>query len=120
VEGDSARIREVLNNLINNAIKFTDRGGVSVRVEPLGEGVEVSVADTGIGIPEGSLGDIFEAFKQLDGSSTRPYGGTGLGLSIAKRLVELHNGAIRVESRPGVGSRFSVWLPRRRAGPAGG
>jgi signal transduction histidine kinase len=120
VRADSNRVREVLNNLLNNAIKFTDRGGIRACARALEQGVEVSVADTGIGIAEGSLDAIFEAFKQLDGSSTRAHGGTGLGLSIAKKIVELHGGRIRVDSRVGEGSRFSVWLPRVPLGLQGG
>ena len=100
-----------MNNLVNNAIKFTDHGGVRVLVRSAPGAVEVLVEDTGVGIPEASLEEIFLAFKQLDGSSTRAHGGTGLGLSIAKKMVELHGGSIRVESRPGEGSRFIVRLP---------
>ncbi len=122
VRADPNKIREVLNNLVNNAIKFTEQGGVTVRVwaeEREGRpGVAVAVEDTGIGIPPDHLEDIFEAFKQLNGSTTRTHGGTGLGLSIARRLVELHGGTIRVESRVGEGSRFTVWLPREGRGQA--
>ncbi len=124
IAADPNKSREVLNNLVNNAIKFTNQGSVTVTVGPKRhrrrDGVEVSVEDTGIGIPAGSTAEIFEAFKQLDGSVTRTYGGTGLGLSIAKRLVELHGGVIEVESREGEGSRFAVWLPRRRLSPGSG
>jgi signal transduction histidine kinase len=116
IEADPNRVRELLNNLVNNAIKFTDSGTVAVAVSAAQRRdaavVEVSVTDTGVGIPEESLTEIFEAFKQLDGSTTRRYGGTGLGLSIARKLVELHGGEIRVESRRGEGSRFTFWLPR--------
>ncbi|GAB4248971.1 ATP-binding protein [Deferrisoma sp.] len=115
VVADPNKIREVLNNLVNNAIKFTDAGRVTIRVRPeprATDGVAVDVEDTGIGIPEDGLAVIFEAFKQLDGSTTRAHGGTGLGLSIAKRLVELHGGEITVVSRVGEGSCFTVWLPR--------
>jgi signal transduction histidine kinase len=123
IEADPGKIREVLNNLVNNAIKFTDTGEVIVRVQAAGRrergGIEVSVVDTGTGIPEESLEEIFMAFKQLDGSITRIHGGTGLGLSIAKRLVELHGGEIRVVSRVGHGSRFTIWLPRRPAAAGG-
>ncbi|MBI5016862.1 MAG: GAF domain-containing protein [Deltaproteobacteria bacterium] len=119
VLADPNRVREVLNNLLNNAIKFTERGGVRVSVRAEGEGSEITVEDSGVGIPEGSLQEIFEAFKQLDGSSTRAHTGTGLGLSIAKKIVELHGGRMGVVSRVGEGSRFSVWLPRP-AGEAGG
>jgi len=116
IEADPNKAREVLNNLVSNAIKFTDRGGVTVTVGPERredlEGVLLGVKDTGMGIPEESLGEIFVAFKQLDGSTTRTHGGTGLGLSIAKKLVELHGGTIGVDSRTGEGSRFWFWLPR--------
>jgi len=124
VEADPNKIREVLNNLVSNAIKFTDRGGVKVVVAAKDRsgiaGVRLQVADTGVGIPAGSLGDIFLAFKQLDGSTTRAHGGTGLGLSIAKKLVELHGGEIGVDSRVGEGSRFWFWLPRSAAGRGSG
>ncbi|MBE0618244.1 MAG: hypothetical protein IH608_10005 [Proteobacteria bacterium] len=117
IAADANKIREVLNNLVNNAIKFTDRGAVMITVGPAlrggREGVRAAVEDTGVGIPAGSLEEIFLAFKQLDGSLTRSHGGTGLGLSIARRLVELHGGAIDVESREGAGSRFTMWLPRQ-------
>jgi signal transduction histidine kinase/Na+/proline symporter len=119
VEADPNKVREVLNNLVSNAIKFTVRGGVEVSAGPElrggAEGVLLQVTDTGVGIPAASLGEIFVAFKQLDGSTTRPHGGTGLGLSIAKKLVELQGGAIGVDSRVGEGSRFWFWLPRHAA-----
>ena len=116
IDADPNKIREVLNNLVNNAIKFTDQGGVNIAVRPGDHegvpGVVAEVSDSGTGIPAEKIDDIFVAFTQLDGSSTRSHGGTGLGLSIAKRLVELHGGRITVESRLGAGSRFSIWLPR--------
>jgi len=119
VVADLNKMREVLNNLVNNAIKFTDHGRVEVHLaaESRGgrPGVLTRVMDTGIGIPAGDLEEVFEAFKQLDGTSTRAHGGTGLGLSIAKRLVELHDGAIWVESQVGQGSSFMFWVPT--AGP---
>ncbi|MFU8855777.1 MAG: ATP-binding protein [Deferrisomatales bacterium] len=118
VAADPNKTREVLNNLVNNAIKFTDSGSVTVTVGPRRRdrrvGVRLTVADTGIGIPATAQTEIFEAFKQLDGTITRTHSGTGLGLSIAKRLIEMHGGAIEVESREGEGSRFTVWLPRRQ------
>ena len=109
--GDSGRLRQVLVNLIGNAIKFTERGEVvaSVLVEDAGsDGVtlRVAVSDTGIGIPVDKLDTIFRPFEQADGSTTRHFGGTGLGLSISVRLVELMGGRIRVESQPGLGSTF--------------
>jgi two-component system sensor histidine kinase/response regulator len=109
--GDAPRLRQVLVNLVGNAIKFTDAGEVVVQVEKQGEepGVVVLgflVSDTGVGIPREKQGLIFEAFAQADASTTRQYGGTGLGLSISAQLVELMGGRITVESEPGKGSRF--------------
>jgi PAS domain S-box-containing protein len=109
--GDGPRLRQVLVNLVGNAIKFTERGEVVVQVEKQSEeaGVVVLgflVADTGIGIPRDKQDLIFEAFAQADGSTTREYGGTGLGLSISAQLVGLMGGRIAVESEPGRGSRF--------------
>ena len=109
--GDPDRLRQVLINLVGNAIKFTTKGRVLMRVEPNAENTQAgalrfSVSDTGIGIPPDKLGSIFEAFTQADASTTRQYGGTGLGLAISRRLVELMNGRIWAESRPGAGATF--------------
>jgi signal transduction histidine kinase len=109
--GDPRAFSQVLINLIANAIKFTDRGGVSVSVRTeLEEGsqvlLHVCVADTGIGIPPEKQTSVFDAFVQADGSSTRRHGGTGLGLAICANLVKLMGGQIWVESQPGQGSRF--------------
>jgi len=108
---DPGRLRQVLTNLLGNAIKFTDRGRVHLTVEPVSQTrdsfkVKFVVQDTGIGIPQGQHDRLFESFTQADDSSTRKYGGTGLGLAISKQLVELLGGAIGVESEPGRGSRF--------------
>ncbi len=111
VEGDPLRLRQIIFNLVGNAIKFTEKGSVMVRVsvvegEPRGTVVEFAVADTGIGIPADKQDTIFEAFSQADGSTTRRYGGTGLGLAISYRLARMLGGRLRVESAPGEGSTF--------------
>ncbi len=115
VHADEARVEQILHNLIGNAIKFTKSGLIVVSAVPIArdgqQWVEVTVADTGIGIPVEKQESIFEAFTQADGSISREYGGTGLGLSITRRLVELHGGRIRVDSRPGEGSHFVFTLP---------
>jgi len=108
VLGDPFRFRQVLTNLVSNAIKFTERGTVSVRVSRRADGLlSVEVRDTGIGIPSGSEARIFEPFEQADGSMARTYGGTGLGLAISKRLVALMGGSIGVESEVGRGATFT-------------
>ncbi|RYY69098.1 MAG: response regulator, partial [Comamonadaceae bacterium] len=111
--GDITRLRQVLINLVNNAVKFTASGEVAVHARRLhaddGQGrcvLEFRVTDTGIGIPPDRIPSLFEAFTQVDASTTRKYGGTGLGLAICKRLVELMGGSIGVESIPGRGSTF--------------
>jgi PAS domain S-box-containing protein len=119
LRGDPGRLRQVLVNLVGNAVKFTERGEVHVlvqKVEDRGEDVAVrfEVRDTGIGIPRDKLDSIFEAFTQADGSTSRRFGGTGLGLSIASSLVDLMGGEVAVESEEGVGSVFSFTLPFQR------
>lgn len=108
VKVDPLRVRQVLTNLVSNAVKFTHEGGVTVKVRALqDEMVEVSVSDTGIGISPEQLERIFEPFQQAGGHISRSYGGTGLGLSICKELVDLLGGELRVESESGLGSRFT-------------
>ena len=112
VVGDSVRLRQVLGNLIGNAVKFTHRGGVRVRVQRTAGGeLELAVQDTGIGIDPRATRTLFEPFRQADIATTRRYGGTGLGLTIVRQLVELMHGSVRCESAPGEGSRFTVTLP---------
>jgi PAS domain S-box-containing protein len=110
--GDVTRLRQILINLLNNAIKFTDEGEVvlSVTVDDPDGRLRFSVRDTGIGIAEDRVGDLFESFSQVDASTTRRYGGTGLGLAISKRLSELMGGTMWVESRAGEGSVFSFTI----------
>ncbi len=135
IAGDEGRLRQVLQNLTDNALKFTPNGGkitLGARVIDLAatasesqladasglvlllapsRGVQITVTDTGIGIAKSEHGRIFDAFYQVDGSVTREYGGTGLGLSIVKRLVDAHGGSIRLESAKGQGSTFIIELP---------
>ncbi len=113
VVGDAARLRQVLLNLVGNAVKFTENGGVAIIVEPSEHKNEIhfEVRDTGIGIKQDDLARIFLDFEQADGSSTRKYGGTGLGLAISTRIVERMDGRITVTSHEGVGSTFSVDVP---------
>ena len=115
VRGDPFRLRQIVSNLVSNAIKFTEEGEVVVRVtlrEPTSDGVAVRICvdDTGIGIAPQAIGKIFEHFTQADGSTTRSYGGTGLGLAICRRLVTLMGGTVAVDSTPGKGTRFVVDL----------
>lgn len=111
--GDERRVTQVLLNIVSNALKFTDAGGVTIRARATAENFELVVEDTGPGIaPEDQL-RIFEAFQQGDNTSTRRQDGAGLGLSISKRFIEMHGGAIKVASTLGVGSTFTITLPIR-------
>nr|HOP41164.1 ATP-binding protein [Geobacteraceae bacterium] len=119
VEGDPGRLRQIFINIVGNAVKFTERGKVAVKVSTSGNGkdytnVGIEVRDTGIGISPESLAQIFECFSQGDGSTTRKFGGTGLGLSISKQLVEMMGGGLSVESREGEGSVFRITVPLKR------
>ncbi len=109
--GDPTRVRQIVSNLVSNALKFTSAGEVQIIVSCLNEGVMLSVRDTGIGIPEEKLSKLFGQFEQVDASTTRRFGGTGLGLSICHELCRLMGGRIVVESRFGTGSTFTVHLP---------
>jgi signal transduction histidine kinase len=109
---DAGRLKQVLKNLLANAFKFTVNGGVTLAIRPdLPGRVAFAVSDTGIGIPPDKQHLIFEAFQQADGSTSRKYGGTGLGLSISKELTRLLGGELRLASRPGEGSTFTLVLP---------
>jgi len=115
--GDPRRIQQILENLLSNALKFTDNGGsVSLRIRRENHVAVFQVEDTGIGIPKAQLPLLFEKFQQLETSRQRQYQGTGLGLALTKQLVELHGGTIHVNSREGVGSVFTVRLPLQRLG----
>ncbi|WP_060885996.1 HAMP domain-containing protein [Streptomyces caniscabiei] len=123
---DDSRLRQILRNLLSNAVKFTEDGGVTLRIEPAvdreipvsvlrgGPVVAFRVEDTGIGIPQQQLETIFGAFQQADGTTSRKYGGTGLGLSITREIAHLLGGAVTVDSTPGQGSTFTLYLPVAR------
>ena len=118
ISADKTRVRQILLNLLGNAIKFTEKGEVCLNVRWIEEGLSVEVSDTGIGIEPSQLDAIFHPFRQADGSITRRFGGTGLGLTISAQLAALMGGRIEVESRPGEGSRFAVFLPLTATRPA--
>jgi signal transduction histidine kinase len=113
LQSDKARLTIVVQNLVNNAIKFTEHGEIQVAVRHLREknSVEIEVKDTGIGIPKEALPAIFDKFRQVDNSSTRSYGGVGLGLHIVKVYTEALGGSVAVASQPGEGSTFTLSLP---------
>ena len=120
VRMDATRIAQALGNLLDNAVRHTPQGGtVSVSVTAEGDSVQVSVDDTGEGVPEEELGQIFDRFYRVDPSRSRATGGTGLGLTIARQLVEAHGGSIWAERRPEGGSRFAFELPKVEDGHEG-
>jgi CheY-like chemotaxis protein/two-component sensor histidine kinase len=123
VRGDPSRLRQVLVNLVGNAVKFTERGEVVIEAAKVRDSathvtVRISVRDTGIGIPLDRQAAVFDSFTQADGSTTRTHGGTGLGLTICRQLVLLMGGEIGLQSAPGEGSTFSIELPFERCGGA--
>jgi signal transduction histidine kinase/HAMP domain-containing protein len=118
---DPLRIRQVLWNVVHNAVKFTPKGGaIRVEAEADDRGISFSIADNGVGIDAKDLPLIFERFRQIDGSATRAYRGMGIGLALAKAFVELHGGTIQVDSQPGRGTTFRIRLPRIAVLPAAG
>jgi signal transduction histidine kinase len=116
IDGDRLRVRQILYNLLSNAVKFTPKGGnVRVDIEPAGEFAQISVTDTGIGIPPAEQQSVFDSFHQVGATAGGIREGTGLGLPITKRLVEEHGGHIWLESEPGKGSRFTFTIPLKAA-----
>ncbi|MEO9511511.1 MAG: tetratricopeptide repeat protein [Flavobacteriaceae bacterium] len=111
VNADENRLQQIMHNLIGNAIKFTQKGYITLLTETKTDMLSISISDTGIGIPKDKLETIFNSFEQADGSTQREYGGTGLGLSVTKQLIELHGGTIQVTSEEGKGSIFTFTLP---------
>lgn len=113
IEIDLKKIKQVLLNLLGNAVKFTETGSILVElIEDLNE-IEIKISDTGIGLTASEIKKIFKPFSQADSSITRKYGGTGLGLAISKKIIELHKGSIRIESQKGAGSVFIINIPKR-------
>nr|MBP8246054.1 response regulator [Phenylobacterium sp.] len=109
--GDGGKLRQVLTNLVSNALKFTSDGAIDILVRPAPGGLAFEVRDTGVGIAADKLAVIFDQFAQADASTTRRYGGTGLGLTICRKLTELMGGELTVESTPGQGATFRFTLP---------
>lgn len=111
LRGDPVRVRQILLNLLSNAVKYTDRGAISLYVGCVGEHVAFRVTDTGIGIDPVHVASLFEEFRQIATGDARPYGGTGLGLALSRRMARAMGGDIQVESRPGHGSSFTLYMP---------
>jgi len=123
VRGDPVRLRQVLSNLLVNAIKFTERGQIRLRVQRQGETnaqhqLRFEIADSGIGIDDALQARLFQSFSQADASTTRLYGGTGLGLAMTASLVRAAGGEVTVESQPGAGTRIELRLPARQRATA--
>jgi signal transduction histidine kinase len=116
LHADQMRLRQAMLNLMSNANKFTERGTITVDARQGRENgrdwVTIAVADTGIGMTPEQMDKLFQEFSQADASTTRKYGGTGLGLAISRRFCQMMGGDITVESQPGRGSTFTIWLPR--------
>ena len=117
-EGDQVRVRQILWNLVSNALKFTEKGGVKVRIGRERDGLSLTVFDSGIGMTPKALSNLFQKFEQADVSTTRRFGGTGLGLAICRELAELMGGTITATSAPGMGSTFTVKLPLKKVARA--
>ena len=117
-EGDQVRVRQILWNLVSNALKFTGKGGVKVRVGWDPDGLSLTVFDSGIGMSASELAGLFRKFEQADASTTRKFGGTGLGLAICRELAELMGGQITATSAPGMGSTFTAFLPLKKVADA--
>lgn len=118
-EADGLRLEQVLNNLIDNAVKYTNRGGkVQIKARPFADGIEISVSDSGVGIPPQDLVHVFERFYRADKARSREHGGTGLGLSIVKHIVQKHGGTVHAESVYGQGTTIVLRLPARGTVPA--
>ncbi len=111
VQGDPFKLEQVFINLIDNAMKYTEKGGITVRMESQDKKIVITLQDTGAGIPPEHLSRIFERFYVVDKSRSKKLGGTGLGLSIVKHIVLLHNGTIKAESSPSHGTTFTITLP---------
>jgi signal transduction histidine kinase len=122
IEADRARVRKVLANVLDNAVKYSRGGGapVRVRIEEGNAEVTVRVEDSGVGIPADELPKLFEPFYRVDRSRSRETGGYGLGLSLCKRIMEAHGGSISISSREGEGTEVALTFPALREGPAGG
>jgi len=110
-KGDSFKLEQMIINLLDNAVKYTEQGSIEISAKRTDSKIDITIKDTGIGIPDKDLPRIFERFYVVDKSRSRNVGGTGLGLSIVKHIVHLHKGTVKVESKPGIGTAFHVSLP---------